>query len=234
MKKRSFLKSFNNAANGLVHSFKSEKNMRIHFAVAGVVMIFALVFEFSKLEFIALTGAIVLVLFAELINTALEYAVDASVGEFHPLIRVCKDISAGAVLLTAFYAVFVGYLLFYDRLVPLGNNVLGAIHQSPIHLTFIAFSLTVMLVIALKSKYSKSRGSYFQGGTVSGHAAVSFLLATIVSFNSDSLLVISLAYILAILVAESRVEGKIHKPMDVFYGGLLGIIIGIIIFRLFG
>ena len=69
---------------------------------------------------------------------------------------------------------------------------------------------------------------------MSGHAAVSFLLATIVSFNSDSLLVISLAYILAILVAESRVEGKIHKPMDVFYGGILGIIIGIIIFRLFG
>lgn len=234
MKKRSFLKSFNNAANGLVHTFKTEKNMRIHFFVAGFVLILGLMFEFSKLEFIALTGSIVLVLFAEIINTALEYALDAAVGEFHPLVRICKDISAGAVLLTAFFAVFVGYLLFYDRLVPLGHNILGAIHQNPIHLTFIAFSLTVMLIIALKSKYSKHRGSYFQGGTVSGHSAISFLLATVIAFNSESLLVISLSYILALLVAESRVEGKIHKPMDVFYGGIVGIVIGIVIFMLFG
>ncbi|MCI6610401.1 MAG: diacylglycerol kinase [Ezakiella sp.] len=234
MKKRSFLKSFNYATNGLVQTFKTERNMRIHFIIAGAVLVMALIFEFSKLEFISLFGAIVLVLFAEMINTALEYAVDAAVGEYHPLVKLCKDIAAGAVLLTAFYALFVGYLLFYDRLVPAGENFFGVIHRNPIHLTIIAISLTVLLIIALKSRYSKHRGTYFQGGTVSGHAAISFLLATIISFNTQDLLVISLAYVLAILVSESRVEGKIHKPIDVFYGGILGILIGILIFSIFG
>lgn len=234
MKKRSFLKSFNNAANGLVLSFKTEKNMKIHFAVAAFVLILALIFEFSKLEFIALSSSIALVLFAEMINTALEYAVDSAVKDFNPFVKMCKDISAGAVLLTAFYACMVGYLLFYDRLVPLGNRFLGNVSKNPIHLTFIALSLTVLLIIALKSRYSKDRGSFFQGGRISGHSAISFLLATVIAFNSGNLLVISLSYLLALLVAESRVEGKIHQPLDVFLGGLLGIIIGIIIFRIFG
>lgn len=234
MKKNKFLKSFNYAANGLVLCFKSERNMKIHFAVSGFVLLAGLFFEFSKIEFIVLLSAIMFVLFAEMINTALEYIIDVSYNEYHPMIRAAKDVAAGAVLLSAFYAVVVGYLLFYDRLVPLGGFFLGKIHKNPEHLSFIAIGLTILLIIAIKSKYSKHRGTYFQGGTISGHSAISFLLATIIGFNSKNLLVITLSYLLAILVAESRVEGKIHKPIDTIIGALLGMLIGIIIFLFFG
>lgn len=234
MKQSKFLKSFNNAANGLVLVFKMERNMKIHFAIAGAVMLLGLMFDLSKPEFVNLLTAIAIVLFAEMVNTAVEYLVDATIKEFHPLAKVVKDIAAGAVLLTAFYAVLVGYLIFYDKLIPVGRRFLGGIHNNPVHLTVIALGLTVMLIIALKSKYSTERGSYFQGGTVSGHSAISFLIATIIGFNSNSALVTTLGYILALLVAESRVEGKIHKPLDTIYGGILGIIVGIVIFLIFG
>ena len=234
MKKFKFLKSFNNAANGLVLVFKMERNMKIHFVFAGVFMILGLMFNLNKPEFVSLLTAIAIVLFAEMVNTAIEYLVDATIKEFNPLEKVVKDIAAGAVLLTAFYASIVGYLIFYDKLIPVGRRFLGGIHQSHVHLTVIALGLTVLLIIALKSKFSQERGSYFQGGTVSGHSAISFLIATIIGFNTNSALVITLGYILALLVAESRIEGKIHKPMDTIYGAILGIIVGIIIFLIFG
>lgn len=234
MKKFKFLKSFNNAANGLVLVFKMERNMKIHFAIAGAVMILGLMFDLNKPEFVNLLTAIAIVLFAEMINTAIEYLVDATIKDFNPLAKVVKDIAAGAVLLTAFYAAIVGYLIFYDKLIPVGRKFLGGIHNNPVHLTVIALGLTVMLIIALKSKFSKDRGSYFQGGTVSGHSAVSFLIATIIGFNSRSALVTTLGYILALLVAESRIEGKIHKPLDTIYGAILGIVVGIVIFLIFG
>lgn len=234
MKKFKILKSFNNAANGLVLVFKMERNMKIHFAIAGAVMILGLMFNLSKPEFINLLTAIAIVLFAEMVNTAIEYLVDATIKDFNPLVKVVKDIAAGAVLLTAFYAAIVGYLVFYDKLIPFGRSFLGGIHKNPVHLTVIALGLTVMLIIALKSRFSPDRGSYFQGGTVSGHSAISFLIATIIGFNSNSALVITLGYILALLVAESRIEGKIHKPMDTIYGAILGIVVGIVIFLIFG
>lgn len=234
MKEPKFLKSFNNAANGLVLVFKLERNMKIHFAIAGAVMILGLMFDMSKTEFALLLSAIILVLFAEMVNTAIENLVDATLKEFNPLAKTVKDIAAGAVLLTAAYAVIVGYLLFYDRLIPVGRSLLGGIHNNPVHLTIIALFLTVLLVVALKSRYSKDRGSYFQGGTVSGHSAIAFLIATIIGFNSKSALAISLGYILALLVAESRIEGKIHRPMDTILGAILGVIVGIFIFLIFG
>ncbi|WP_099951018.1 diacylglycerol kinase [Ezakiella peruensis] len=234
MKDSKFLKSFNNAANGLVQVFKTERNMKFHFLVAGLVMLAGLMFNLNKQEFVQLITAIVFVLFAEMINTSIEYLVDATVKDFNPIVKVVKDVAAGAVLLSAFYACIVGYLIFYDKLVPAGRRFLGGIHQNPVHLTVIAVGLTVLLIIALKSRYSKERGSYFQGGVVSGHSAISFLMATIILFNANSALVITLGFILAMLVAESRIEGKIHKPMDTIYGAMLGIIIGIFIFLIFG
>ena len=99
--------------------------MKFHFLVAGLVM-----FNFNKQEFVQLITAIVFVLFAEMINTSIEYLVDATVKDFDPIVKVVKDVAAGAVLLSAFYACIVGYLIFYDKLVPAGRRFLGGIHQN--------------------------------------------------------------------------------------------------------
>ena len=61
MKESKFLKSFNNAANGLVQVFKTERNMKFHFLVAGLVMLAGLMFNLNKQEFVQLITAIVFV-----------------------------------------------------------------------------------------------------------------------------------------------------------------------------
>ena len=182
MKSRSLIESFNYAVSGIIYTLKTERNMRVHFIIAIIVIILSLFFDFTKLELLMLFISIALVLIAEMINTAIERAVDLITEEFHPLARLSKDIAAGGVLIAALNSLVVGYLLFFDRLNPFTNMVLFKIKKSPVYLTFVALVLVVLFTIVLKTKYNRGNGTPFQGGTVSGHAAVSFCIATIIAF----------------------------------------------------
>lgn len=232
--KKSIIDSFNYAVSGIIVSIKTEKNMLIHYIVALCVIGLSMFFDFSRTEFLILLFSITLVLVLELINTAIEKTIDMITKEYHPYAKIAKDISAGAVLIGAVNALIVGYLLFFDRLNDFTEVIIFKIKASPIHLTFIALILVVLLTIGLKVKYYRGRGTHFQGGTVSGHAAVAFCMATIVAFLVEHVLIVTLTYGLAVLVAESRIEGKIHTTMEVILGGLLGITIGILVFQIKG
>ncbi len=234
MKVKEFIDSFNFAVSGILTAMKSEKSLRLHYIAAIVVILGSTFFNLSRMEFMILLFAVVLVVVLEMINTAIEKTVDMITKEYHPLARVIKDVSAGAVLIASFNAVIVGYLLFFERLNPYKELVLVKIKNSPIHLTFIALILVVLFTIGLKSVFYKGKGTHFQGGTVSGHSAVAFCIATIIGVLTENLLIITMAFGLAFLVAESRVEGKIHSTLEVFLGGLLGVIVGIIVFQIIG
>jgi|SRR5699024_2416500 len=232
--KKSIIDSFNYAVSGIMASIKSERNMRIHYTVAILVIIISLFFDFTRAEFLILLLSISLVLTLELINTAIESTIDMITKEYHPLAKVAKDISAGAVLISAGNALIVGYLLFFDRINDLTGMVAFKIKASPIYLTFIALFLVVLLTIGLKVLFYRERGTHFQGGTVSGHSSVAFCMATIIALLVEHALVVTLSYGLAILVAESRVEGKIHTTIEVILGGLLGLTVGILLFQVIG
>ena len=232
--RRSIIDSFNYAVSGIILSIKSEKNMKIHYIIALAVLGLSLLFDFTRLEFLILLFAISLVLTLEMINTAVERTVDMITKDYHPNARIAKDISAGAVLIAATNSLIVGYLLFFDRLSQFSAVVLVKIKKSPIHLTFIALLLVVLLTIGIKARYYKGRGTHFQGGTISGHSAVAFCVATIITFLVENILVVTLTFGLALLVAESRVEGKIHTAMEVILGSALGIIVAILAFQIIG
>lgn len=234
MKSRSLMESFNYAVTGIIYTLKTERNMRIHFIISIVVIILSLFFDFSRGEMLLLFFTISLVFITEMINTAIERTVDLITEDFHPLARVAKDIAAGGVLIAAINSLVVGYLLFFDRLNPYTNRILHKIKNSSIHLTFVALALVILLTIGIKTKFYRGKGTPFQGGIVSGHAAVSFCVATIISFEANNMLVSTLAFFMAILVGESRVEGKIHSLFEVISGALLGIIIGILVFQIIG
>ncbi len=234
MGRRSLIESLNIAVNGIISALKTERNMRIHYLAAVLVIIFSLFFDLTRVEFLLLLFAISLVVAAELFNTAIENVVDMVTETYHPLARIVKDISAGAVLITSLNALVVGYLLFYDKLSNYSNFLLNKIRNSSSHLTFVAILVVVILTVGLKAKYYKGKGSHFQGGTVSGHSAVSFCMATIISFLGNNVLITSLSFLLALLVGESRVEGKIHSTSEVVLGGLLGILVGIFVFQIIG
>ncbi len=234
MKKRSLIDSFNYAVSGIIIALKTERNMRIHYLIAILVITLSLFFDFSRIEFLLLLFSISLVVVAEMFNTALEKVIDLVTQDYHPLARIVKDVAAGAVLIAAINSIVVGYLLFFDRLSSYTDLLLFKIRRSSIHLTFVALLIVVLLTIGLKAKFYRGRGTHFQGGTVSGHAAISFCIATIIVFLAQNMLVTTLSYGLAILVGESRIEGKIHSFMEVLLGSILGVLVGILVFQIIG
>src|SRR5207244_974244 len=102
--------SFNYAFEGIIHVLRTQRNMRLHFLVAFVVVIVALVVNVTKLELIVLLISIAFVLITEMINSAVEAAIDIATTSFDPMAKLAKDIAAGAVLIAAANAVAVGYL----------------------------------------------------------------------------------------------------------------------------
>ena len=234
MKSKSLIESFNYAVNGIIYTLKSERNMRIHFVAAIAVIFLSLFFDFTKLELLMLFITIAFVLVAEMFNTAIERSIDLFTDEYHQLAKIAKDVAAGGVLIAAINSLVVGYLLFFDSLNPYTTLALFTLSNSSIPLTFVALALVILLTIAFKTIFFRGRGTPFQGGIVSGHAAVSFCIATTIAFIANNMLVSTLAFFMAILVGESRVEGRIHSLFEVIVGALLGIIVGVLVFQIIG
>ena len=232
--RRSMLNSFNWAFEGLVHALRRERNMQIHFAIAAVVLGAALFFALSRLEVVALLVAISFVLITEMINTAVENVVDMITQEDDPRAKVAKDVSAGAVLVAAVNAIAVAYLVFYDKLTSLPYTVLSKVRGSSIDVTVVALVVVILAAVALKAM--THRGTAFHGGLPSAHAAIAFsgwVAVTFVATNTGYALPISaIVLLLAVLVAQSRVQSGIHSLMEVGAGALLGVVITVVLFRL--
>lgn len=231
----SVFESFNYAIEGIVHVLRTQRNMRIHFVVAIGVLVAALAFDVSRLELIALLLAIAFVLIAEMINTAVEAAVDVASTSFDPMAKLAKDIGAGAVLIAAVTAVAVGYLVFSGQVAEESSNLLDRLSEAPAELTLVALVLTVALVIGLKAL--SGRGTPLRGGWPSGHAAVGFAgwmaVTLVLEGNDHRFLVSSLTFIMAFLVAQTRVEAGVHSTLEVATGGLLGALVTLVVFQVF-
>jgi diacylglycerol kinase (ATP) len=229
----SIIESFNFAIEGLIHVLRTHRNMRIHFAVAVLVIVLAVVVGVSRIELIALLISIAFVLIAEMINTAIEGAIDAATTSFDPMAKLAKDIAAGAVLIAALNAVAVGYLVFAGKAAGKSARVLDRIRDAPAELTLIALVLTVFIVIATKAW--TGRGTPLRGGLPSGHAALAFagwMAATYIVGDSQRFVVSALTFIMALLVAQTRVESGVHSALEVAYGGALGALVTLSVFQL--
>lgn len=229
-RKQSFVRSVNASIAGIMYTFKSERNMKFHYLVSFLVLILSLFFNFSKLEFMQLLGAITLVVVAEMINTAVEKTVDLVTKEYHELAKIAKDVAAGAVLVSALYAVVVAYFLFYKKLSTLTGNLVYRIRESELHITLICIVIVLIAVVVVKA--ITLTGTPLKGGMPSGHAALAFALATSLTLMTERVEASSLAYLMAFLVAQSRIEGKIHTFWETMAGGMLGTLVAIVIFQL--
>lgn len=109
---RGLSRSIHCALHGLSLAFRSQRNVRIHLLAAVVVLASAVYLRFSRQEMVLLILTIGLVLAGELLNTALEVALNLLESRHHPAVRHSKDIAAGAVLVTVFGSVAVAVLLF--------------------------------------------------------------------------------------------------------------------------
>lgn len=228
------LDSFNYAFEGIIHVLRTQRNMRIHFLIAGAVLVAAVAIGVSRLELIALMISIAFVLIAEMINTAIEGAVDVSTTSFDPNAKLAKDIGAGAVLIATVNAVVIGYLVFSEAVRDRSSRLLEQLADAPAKLTLIALLLTVLLVLLTKAL--THRGTPLRGGFPSGHAALAFAgwMALTLLIDQQRFLVSSIALILALLVAQTRVESGIHSGLEVLYGAVLGSLATLVLFQVFG
>jgi diacylglycerol kinase len=113
------IRSFSHALAGIGYSLKSQANLRIHLAAAVCVVIAGLLLQITTVEWAILVVTIMIVMSAELFNTAIEAAVDRVGDEPHPLSKIAKDTAAGAVLIGALGSVIVGLLIFGPKLLAL-------------------------------------------------------------------------------------------------------------------
>lgn len=231
MKSRNLMDSFNFAFQGIIYALKTQRNMQIHFVATIVVLLMSLFFHLTRLELVLLIATIAMVLVTEMINTAIEAAIDLMTDQYNIFAKIAKNVAAGAVLIAAINAVVVAYLLFFQHLNPLSKRVLETVRQSDVHITFIVLMVVIFSTIGAKAYFG--RGTPMSGGMPSGHAAVAFATATAITFISNHILVASLSFVLALLVSQSRVEGKIHSLLEVAAGALLGTILTVLLFQLF-
>lgn len=228
------LDSFNYAFEGIIHVLRTQRNLRIHFAIAIAVIAAAAALGVGRVELIALLLAIAFVLVAEMVNSAIEGAIDVSTTSFDPNAKLAKDVAAGAVLIASVTALAVGYLVFAHAAAHRSARILDRVRDAPAEITLAALFLVVLIVIVTKAW--TGRGTPLRGGLPSGHAALAFagwMAATYVSNDDHRFLISSLTFIMALLVAQTRVEAGVHSALETLYGGALGALITLVVFQVF-
>ena len=208
--------------------------MKFHMLALAILLVASLFFNLSRVEMITLVFAVCFVLGFELLNTSLEQAVNlASGGKYSPFAKASKDLAAAAVFISALNALFVAYLIFFDKFIDIYNSVIVRITRQTSHLTVTTISLVIVVTIFLKGVFYEGHGTAFKGGFVSGHTSLSFCIATIGIMLSDEPLVKLLFLLLALIVAESRYESNIHSIPEIIRGAILGTSMAMAIFGIF-
>lgn len=228
---RQWIKSANYAIEGILHASKTQRHLRYHFYAAALVFMASFVLGVTKNEFLIISLAVILVLLAEMLNTAVEAVVDMySPGESEKA-RTAKDIAAGAVLITAFGSALVGYIILFPYLSKVFEKGLYITRHTRGEISVIAFILVLILVMLLKAYFGK--GHPLSGGIPSGHAALAFSVWVSVTMTTWNVYASALCLVLAVAIAQSRVATRVHRPWEVVLGGFLGGAITLILFLVF-
>lgn len=231
MPRQNIIQSFNSAIEGFIYVVKTQRNMRLHFLIGVLALLLGVYLNLEKMEILTLVITICFVLFAEMANTAIEMSADLISDSYNPVVRMIKDIGAACVLVTSVNAFIVGYLLFFNRLWGMQLQTgIDKIKSSPWHVTLAILIVVLFLVILCKALFHK--GTPLRGGMPSGHAALAFAIWTTVSLITANQLVIVLVFLLAFLIARSRLSGKVHTVWEVVIGSILGTLVPLLIFQI--
>ncbi len=154
-KNKSFYTAAKHALEGIICAFKTERNLRIDYIIGLFVLIGSLFFDFTKTEFACLCLTIGFVIFAEMINSTVEYVVDLITDKYDVRAKAAKDIAAGGVLIAAIVAVTVAYFLFADKLYTSTSSILNTILSSKIYILFTILFAVIIFCIILKGMFQK-------------------------------------------------------------------------------
>lgn len=219
-KRKTVTEKFNLAFEGIFEAIRSEKHMKFHCFCTIIICILSLFMDIGKYEALAVIISVALIWMAELLNTAIESCVDMMTVEYNPLAKKAKDIAAGAVLITAINAIFVGYIVFEKKITINIKQVFLLLKTSYQNTVFTIFVLILIIVISIKSIVKK--GTALRGGFPSGHSALAASIVTLITSMTNNPKIFILSLILAVLVVHSRIEGKIHTFFETIVGCIVG------------
>jgi len=235
MRNTTLKQSFQHAFAGLSHVLWTQKHVRTQLFMVVLVLLLAYAMKLDYIQVLFVFSAIAMVIMAELFNTAVEVVVNMITQTYHPFAKIAKDVAAAGVLIASFYSVIVagGIFLNGGSIQKLFSGVVKYPKFAPADphpMVVVLMCFVVLSIIVMLGKSKKSHGTILQGGAVSAHSAIAFMLSAAISIYSEfNILISTLALVLAILVAQSRVEGRIHSLREVILGAIIAILLMVLL-----
>ena len=228
-----FLDAWKNATNGIIYATTTQGNVKRQLVIAVFVVILSLFFNLNKAEFLIFMFTIILIIFAEMVNTAIETVVDLYTDLYHPKAKIAKDVAAGGVVITFINAVIVSYFLFFDKISNLGLTFIENVVRNPVHLAFSVTIITIISALALIAYSKTNKHKVLNKKFIpSGHAITAFAANTIIWLTTKNPIILTLSLGLAILVSESRIAAKEHKVPEVVFSASIGTLLVLILYGL--
>jgi len=228
---RRWIKSTNHAIEGILHAAKTQRHMRYHFYTAILILIVSFSIGISWAEVVILITLSIIVLSVEMLNSALETITDILFREYDEKAKRIKDMAAGAVLITAIGAAVIGFVILFEPVKNFFYNGLNIAKHAKSDVAVVSLIVVLIMVVLTKSFFGK--GQPLRGGMPSGHAAIAFSMWVAVTMISESFVPSLLVFIMAVVIAQSRVSTGAHKPLEVVVGALLGITVTFTLFKIF-
>lgn len=230
-KNKTLFSAMKHSLNGIIHAFKTERNLRIDYLIGALVLICSLFFDFSKTEMICLLLTIGFVIFAEMINSTVEYVVDLITDEYNENAKAAKDIAAGGVLIAGGISVIVAYFLFVDKISNASTTLLHSILSSRSHLLVTILFVILLLTVVIKGLLTKKGDDYVESFP-SSRVSISFGLATYLYIITDSFLVGGISLALAFIISSLKKEKDKVSTLHLIISALLGIIIVLAVYQI--
>ncbi|MDR1835933.1 MAG: diacylglycerol kinase [Fusobacteriaceae bacterium] len=219
-KKHSYIDGLNTAIMGIIDAIRTEYHMKFHCFCTVIVITVCVFLNVTKTEILILSLSIGFVWVTELFNTAIETAVDLVTDQYSDLAKRAKDIASGAVLVAAVNAIVCGILIFGKSLeFQIAKNLARIQDSNPLIFLLI---ITAIVIVVLVLKIVFKKGTPLKGGLPSGHSALAASLFTIISVITRDTKIVILAFLMLVLIMQSRVEGRIHTLLETVLGALIG------------
>ncbi len=198
--------------------------MQFHFLMLVLVLTSGLLLALDTRDMLALLFCISLVIVTEMVNTAVETVVDMISQAYHPLAKLAKDVAAGSVLIASANAVIAGLLIFFGN-ERIQKIKLGVPFRPPEVTIVLVVGILVLTMTVVMSKLLAGRTNtgLWHGGVISGHSAIGFFLAMTIIFTANNTFVAILALLMAVIIAQSRVEAGVHSVQEVVFGAVIAI-----------
>ncbi|MFS0839621.1 diacylglycerol kinase family protein [Paenibacillus sp. 1P03SA] len=219
-----FLRGFRFAYEGIKYAFDTQRNMKFHFVVAFLVFLAAVILGLPHWDVLFLLLAVVLVIMTELINTAVEKAVDLAMPDLHPLAKIAKDTAAGAVLVAALFAVVVGMVVFYGPVDRLLHRAQEAASANMPGMIWTLIALVALVTIVIETRFS-DRGKLVRPSLLS---AVLTALATLIAVIAGQTIVTLLSGTLALLALMVLAERKHRALPSLLLGSVIGVAVTLV------